>query len=643
MARRARGAQRPAHIAPALATRVDRVPTGSDWAHEPKIDGYRIQCHVHGESAVLFSRKGLDWSARFPGVTGAAIALLRGGRAVLDGEIVVPVEHGESPFQSLQAALSAGPVHHAIYWVFDLLAEGDADLRDLPLHERRARLATLVGRPSRRAVIRMTPLLRDRPEALLAKACQRGEEGVISKRRDATYPSGRSRDWLKIKCGARDELVVIGFTEPEGSREYFGALLLASRAAVGAPLRYAGRVGSGFSDATLKVLHDALRTIERETPCVLVPASVARRAHWVEPRIVADVAFTEWTTDHLLRQATFLGIRGDKEVSDVRKETADTVAGISISHGDRIVYPELELTKHQLAEYVERAASLMLPHVADRPISTMRCPDGAHGECFFQKHWPAARNISVRTIRLAEARAKEADYAVAHDASDLVALVQMNVLEFHVWGSRAKYLESPDRIILDLDPGPGISWRVLRESAVRVRELLQGAGLASWVKLSGGKGVHVTVPLERRITWEQCAGFAKLIAHRLVADSPTTFVDVAAKDRRNRRIFVDWMRNTRGATAVAPWSMRARKNAPVAVPIAWSDLMDIDGPAVMTVPVVMDFLTSRPVDPWATLLTSRQRLTAKVLDALGDSLPAPASAPRAAVARTKSVPGALRA
>jgi len=609
--------------------------------HEPKIDGYRIQCHVDGNSAVLFSRKGLDWSARFPGVVDAGIALLSGGSAVFDGEIVVPVEHGESPFQSLQAALSAGPVRHAIYWVFDLLAESHADLRDQPLHQRRARLAAMVGRPSKRAVIRMTPALTDRPESLLAKACQRGEEGVISKRRDAKYHAGRSRDWLKIKCGERDELVVIGFTEPEGSREHFGALLLASRAAADAPLRYAGRVGSGFTDAMLKVLHDALRTIERETPCVLVPAPVARRAHWVEPLIVADVAFAEWTTDHLLRQATFLGIREDKEVSDVRKETADTVAGIRISHGERVVYPELQLTKRQLADYLERAAPLMLPHVADRPISTMRCPDGAHGECFFQKHWPSARNMSVRTVRLAEAKAKEGDYAVAHDPSDLVALVQMNVLEFHIWGSRAEYLESPDRVILDLDPGPGVSWRALRDSAVRVRELLQNAGLASWVKLSGGKGVHVTVPLERRITWEQCSSFAKLVAHRLVADSPTTFVAVAAKDRRNRRIFVDWMRNSRGATAVAPWSMRARKNAPVAVPIDWSDLTEIDGPAVMTVPVVMDLLESRPADPWATMLTTRQRLTAKVLDALGDSPPAPA--PRASGARRKAATGAPRA
>jgi len=461
MARRARDATSPAHLPPALATRVDSVPTGRDWMHEPKIDGYRIQCHVHGDSAVLFSRKGLDWTTRFPGVADAATTLLRGGEAVLDGEIVVPVEDGQSPFQSLQAALREGPVHDAIYWVFDLLAEARSDLRNLPLHERRARLAALVGRPAKRAVIRMTPALTDRPESLLAKACQRGEEGVISKRVDAKYHAGRSRDWLKIKCGERDELVVIGFTEPEGSREHFGALLLASRSAAGAPLRYAGRVGSGFTDATLKVLHDALRTIERVTPCVAVPAPVARRAHWVEPRIVADVAFTEWTTDHRLRQATFLGIREDKEVSDVRKETADMVAGIRISHGDRIVYPELKLTKRQLAEYVERATPLMLPHVADRPLSTMRCPDGAHGECFFQKHWPAARNMSVRTIRLAEARAKESDYAVAHDAGDLVALVGLDEGEkqapqrHRVVGGRGGHGGAPEVVVGVVGGGSG--------------------------------------------------------------------------------------------------------------------------------------------------------------------------------------------
>ncbi len=606
-------------LAPALATRVDVVPTGREWLHEPKIDGYRIQCHVLGRSATLLSRNGLDYTHKFPGVAAAAVALLGGRRAVLDGEVVVPAAKGQSPFQSLQAALRAGVVHTAIFWAFDLLVDGRTSLQAMPLDERRARLQTLIGKTSRTSVVRMTPTLKGAPASLLAAACARGEEGIISKRRAAAYHAGRTRDWLKIKCGERDELVIIGYTEPEGSRTHFGALLLASRADPRAPLRYAGRVGTGFSDEVLADLFRRFRAIARLTPSVEVPRTATRGVHWVEPTLVADVAFAEWTADHLLRHATFQGIRDDKESREVRKETSDGVAGVSISHGERVVYPEIKLTKRGLAEYYEAVAPLMLPHVTARPLSTVRCPDGPQKACFFQKHWKATRGAPVRTVAIDEADGEGGDYAVAQTASDLVALVQWNVIEFHTWGSRTDALESPDRLILDLDPGPGVGWTALREAAVMVHDLLADVGLQSWVKLSGGKGVHVTVPLDRRLTWSQLSDLSKLIAGRLVHDHPTTFVDVAAKAKRPRRIFVDWMRNSRGATAAAPWSVRARKNAPVAVPIDWADLDAIDGPAVMTVPVVREFLASRPLDPWRTLLTTRQRMTARVLDALAPS------------------------
>ena len=638
-------------LPPALATRVEAVPTGDQWQHEPKIDGYRIQCHVHGETASLLSRSGLDYTHKFPRVADAAVALLQGRHAVLDGEVVVASEQGRSPFQSLQLALRHGAVKHAVYWVFDLLREGRSDLRAQPLRVRRDRLHELIGSPGRDAVICMTPSLAGKPDSLLGAACARGEEGIISKRRDADYRPGRTRDWLKIKCGQRDEFVIVGYTAPEGSRAHFGALLLATRSMAGAPLRYAGRVGSGFTDRVLADLFRRLRLIERDTPAVDVPPTVTRGVHWVEPRLVADVAFAEWTSDALLRQATFQGLRDDKEVGAVHKESSSTteapstakrknaakraisptgrpvartsatatdnpVAGVAISHGDRIVYPEIALTKRDLAEYYEAVAPLMLPHVMGRPLSTVRCPDGPHEVCFFQKHWKDSRGAKVRTVAIDEADGEGGHYAVVQDVPDLIALVQWNVIELHPWESRSDLLESPDQMILDLDPGPGIGWNTLREGAGQVRALLDAAGLQSWVKLSGGTGVHIAVPFERRITWQQLSDLARLIAGRLVHDHPTTFVDVAAKDRRTRRIFVDWMRNSRGATAVAPWSVRARKNAPVSVPIDWSDLDRIAGPDVMTVPVVREFLASRPVDPWSAMLTRRQRLTIKVLDAL---------------------------
>ncbi len=334
---------------------------------------------------------------------------------------------------------------------------------------------------------------------------------------------------------------------------------------------------------------------------------------------MADVAFAEWTVDRLLRQATFQGIRDDKESREVREETSDAVAGVRISHGERVVYPEVKLTKRGLAEYYEAVAPLMLPHVAARPLSTVRCPDGPQKACFFQKHWKATRGAAVRTVPIDEADGEGGDYAVAQTAADLVALVQWNVIEFHTWGSRTDALESPDRMVLDLDPGPGVGWKTLRQATVAVHDLLADAGLQSWVKLSGGKGVHITIPFDRRLTWQQLSDLSKLIAGRLVHDHPGTFVDVAAKAKRQRRIFVDWMRNSRGATAAAPWSVRARKQAPVAVPISWADLDAVDGPAVMTVPVVREFLASRPQDPWQSMLATRQRFTARVLDALTPS------------------------
>lgn len=700
-------------IAPALATRVVSVPTGPEWLHEPKIDGYRLQCHVTGRNAVLLSRTGINYSARFPGVAAAAVALADGRRMIIDGEVVVPIAQGYSAFQSLQASLSAGVVTDATYWVFDLLAIDRRDLRRLPLDERRAALIALLGRARKAAVIRITAPLTDAPDTLLAAACRRGDEGVISKLRGAPYRPGRTRDWVKTKCGARDELVIIGFTEPEGVRTHFGALLLASRSTEGEALRYAGRVGTGFDGTTLAALHAKLVRLERPTAAVSVPRAVSRNVHWVEPKLVADVVFTEWTIDRLVRQATFQGLRDDKEAGDVRQETsltlgaarkttakssaakssvakppaarssavrssaakssaaktqaaktlaansrsakspsagtaapetaaagattpsvsakaggnADTkVAGIIITSGDRMVYPEIKLTKRGLAEFYEAAAPLILPHMGGRPLSTMRCPDGPQATCFYQKHWAATRGAKVNVVRVPEADGDVAEYAIANDVADIMALVQMNAIEFHVWGSRADSLESPDRLILDLDPGPGISWATLRESAVHVRDLLQRAGLESWVKLSGGKGVHVTVPMQRRLTWKQLSDLARLMAGHLVADSPTTFVDTAAKEKRKRRIFVDWLRNSRGATAVAPWTVRARRNAPVSVPVSWDELSEVSSGSMFTVPAARELMASRRDDPWTTMLTSRQRLTESVIDALARSAPSATAA-----------------
>ncbi len=313
---------------------------------------------------------------------------------------------------------------------------------------------------------------------------------------------------------------------------------------------------------------------------------------------------------------------------------------MTISHGDRIVFAKVDVTKRDLALYYEAAAPLMLPHIKSRPLSTLRCPDGPTAQCFFQKHWSTSNAPHVKVTPVREADGGTESYAVADSAADLIRLVQMNVIEIHPWASSARTLESPDRLILDLDPGPGISWTNLRESAVHVRDTLSAVGLRSWVKLSGGKGVHVVLPLERRLSWEQFPDFARLLASRLVADSSGTFVDKASVALRKKRIFIDWLRNSRGATAVAPWSVRARDGAPVATPLDWDDLARIDGASVMTVPVVMDYLAARPDDPWAELLTEKQRVSDKVLSSLSEG--AGSASGRRSVGGKRSAPRARR-
>ncbi len=603
----------------ALATRADVVPMGRQWLHERKLDGYRIQCHVDGRRATLFSRNGLDWSDRFPAITAALLQVARRKRMVADGEIVMPAVRDGSGFQALQGAVRDGKTTRAIYWLFDLLQWDALDLRALPLSGRRDALSAVLARSEGTARVRMTRELRGSASKLLATACAAGEEGVISKLRDAPYRSGRSRDWLKIKCAQADEFVVVGYTAPRGSRSHLGALLLATREPDGGVLRYVGRVGSGMSDETLRALQAGL--IPRRTaPVPEVAALAATGVRWVEPRTIVGVSFAEWTADGLLRQATFRGVREDKLPTDIQRETTVPVNEITLTHPERVVYPENGVTKRAIADYYEAAAPLMLPHVRGRPLSLLRCPDGAHASCFFQKHWPRARNSAISTCLIREADGSSDPYAVIDSAGDLLRLVQMNVIEFHAWGAHFPDIAKPDRIVIDLDPGPGVAWPEVCDAARTVRDLLHRIELDSWVKLTGGKGLHLTIPVAGGVTWEQLSGFARLIALRMTADEPHRFTAKAAKVLRPKRIFIDWMRNARGATAVVPWSLRARPGAPIAMPISWDDLVSVTSGDQMTIPEVIDYLRSAPDDPWSDLQASTQRLTSATVQSLGDGL-----------------------
>ena len=601
-------------IPPQLATLVDAPPLGDEWLHEVKFDGYRMECIKEGGRVRLLSRRGNDWTARFPAIVAAA-RRLKPRRVILDGEAVALLEDGRSSFRTLQQVLHSDPPGDTVYYAFDLLRLEGEDLRGLPLEERKARLARLLG-PSRRrgrGALRYSEHTTGKVEAALARACRKGLEGLIVKRRDLPYESGRSRSWLKVKCQNRQELVVIGFTEPRGRRSGIGALILGFRDEDGV-LRYAGRVGTGMDDAMLASLRKQLEPLRRATSPAErgVPRSQTG-LNWVEPKLVAEVSFTEWTSDGLLRHPTFEGLREDKSPREVRREEPMQVAGIALSNADRVLYPGQGLTKLDLAAYYEAISPWMLPHVAGRPLSLVRCPGGRAKACFYQKHWSGHLPEALGTVDIREASGATGVYSVVRDAAGLVSLVQFGVLEVHTWGARADQVESPDRIIFDLDPAPGVSWARVRAGAERLRDLLSEVGLESWLKTTGGKGLHVALPIARRSGWAEVSAFARAVAERLAADEPERYLSKASKAARAGKIFVDWLRNTRGATAIAPWSTRAREGAPVSAPIPWKDLATLKSADQYTVENTHALVERLKRDPWGEMNRSKQRLVGSMV------------------------------
>ncbi|HEU5219353.1 MAG TPA: DNA ligase D, partial [Gemmatimonadales bacterium] len=427
----------------------------------------------------------------------------------------------------------------------------------------------------------------------------------------------RTRSWLKTKCLNRQELIVVGYTEPKGGRVGIGALLLAVREKGKQTLRYAGRVGTGMNDSLLTSLRSRLAALRRPDPPVANPPARERAgAHWVEPRLVVEVSFTEWTRAGILRHPALVGVREDKAPREVRREDPMNVAGIVLTHADRVLYPDRGLTKQDLARYYETIAPLMLPHVAERPLSLVRCPEGTNQACFFQKHWGARLPEAVGTVDIREVSGARKPYAVVHDAAGLVSLVQHGVLEFHPWGARADNVDAPDRIVFDLDPAPGLAWKRVREGARRLRAVLEEVELESWIKTTGGKGIHVVVPIARRSTWDEVSAFARALATRMERDEPSGYLAKASKAARTGKIFVDWLRNTRGATSVAAWSTRARPGAAISVPISWEDLDRVTGGDQYHVGNVAALLGKRKKDPWSGIAAAKQRLIRSMITRL---------------------------
>ncbi len=562
-----------------LATLVDTVPTGDRWLHEIKYDGYRLLVAVGGGSARAYTRSGLDWSEKFAGIVNEA-ATLKLRSALLDGEAVVMDADGRSGFQALQGALKGAPAT-IDYVAFDLLELDGEDLTGLPLTERKARLRAILAEGSHR--LRYSEHVEGNGEKLLHSFCDAGLEGVISKTADGRYVGSRSGRWLKTKCIKRQEFVVVGWTPSDKLRLFRSLILGVHEDGV---LRYAGKVGTGFGNDEIVRLMATMEPLEQAEPTVQAPRAEVRGAHWLKPRLVAEIAYTEVTKDGTLRHPSYLELRADKKPEAVVLEVeqpvdqaaAPAASKVRISNRDRVIFPESNITKGELADYYAAVAPIMLPWVGSRPVSLVRCPQGRAKKCFFQKHDAGSFGDTVRHVGIMEKDGHEEPYLFLDTADGLLTCVQMGTIEFHGWGSRIEDVEKADRLVFDLDPDEGLNFEAVRKAAFHFREILKSIGLETFPMVTGGKGVHVIAPLVPKAEWPEVKDFAHRLAQAVAQTDPDNFTAALPKVQRKGRIFVDYLRNQRGATAVMPYAVRARPEAPVAVPITWKEMETIDAP-----------------------------------------------------------------
>ena len=598
----ARDRRYPAGFAPQLASTRAVAPAGDDWLHEIKWDGYRMMADLVDGAVKLRSRGKLDWTGKFPEVV-QAIKALPVADLRLDGELVVLDKQGRSDFSALQRALDGTSKQPLRYILFDMPGIAGVDLSGAPLVERKSLLKQLLGEQP--GVLAYSEHVLGHGPEVFAASKTKGLEGIVSKRVDSHYSQSRSNAWAKVKHEDTDEFVIVGYTLPKGSRSGFGSLLMAGPEKGG--FRYVGRVGTGFDEAMLASLHKTLE--KRQTPraSVELPAHVpfpARSVRWVKPGLVAEVAFRGWAKEGLLRQASFKRLREDKRMRDLDPPVTDEV---TITHPERVVYKQDKISKGQVADYYREVADRLLPEMANRPLSVVRCPDGAQGQCFFQKHHSDALGNHVKSVALKQKSGKE-DYLYVADAEGLLELVQMNTLEFHPWGSKVKAPEKPDRMVFDLDPGPGVSWTRVKAAARDIRARLQEAGLESYLRLSGGKGLHLVVPIVTGPGWDEVKDFCGAFAEAMAAHAPDRYVATMSKAKRDGVIFIDWLRNGRGATSVCSWSLRARDHATVAMPLRWEELAKVASPGMYTLERALKRARSLRADPWEGIDTLQQKL-----------------------------------
>ncbi|MFW5714443.1 MAG: DNA ligase D [Brevefilum sp.] len=632
---RSRDAEWPGFIKVQLASLTEKVPGTEDWLHEVKFDGYRLMALLHDGAVRLFTRNENDWSDKYPSVC-RTIEALPVQDAIIDGEVVALGPDGISDFQALNHLSERDDV---FYYAFDLLYLSGYDLQRVPLVGRKRLLQTLLSAAGQR-LLRFSQHTVGKGGAVYENACQLGLEGIISKRTDSIYASGRTRTWRKIKCLHRQDFVIGGYTDPEGSRVGLGALVLGYYDDEG-KLVYAGRVGTGFDDQQLKHLSEKLKKLEVQKTRFDVPpqGQQLEKVHWVEPELVAEVRFTNWTHDKLVRHGSFQGLQEDVGPLSVRCETDSdkkasssiqqarqalapeesarvVFAGVRLSHPDRVLWPEQGVTKRELASYYEYIGDRMLPHIVDRPLSLLRCPRGHERQCFFQKNYNESIDEPIKTVELEQKDGEKATYMAIDNLAGLIELAQLGTLELHPWGSRTDRLERPDVVIFDLDPGPDVAWEWVLDAARQVRRLLSAYGLTSYVKTSGGKGLHVLAPLVRRVGWDSVKAFAHGMARQMAREAPGRYVSFSSKSKRKGKIFIDYLRNNRGSTNVAVYSTRARAGAPISTPLRWEELADLESSDFYHMGNIRRRVDNLPDDPWDGYFRQRQSITKKMLKAL---------------------------
>jgi bifunctional non-homologous end joining protein LigD len=606
-----------------LATLVEEPPPGAEWLHEIKLDGYRLLGFSVRGVRCLRTRNGKDWTAKFPSLS-ASLQKLKVTDAVLDMEAVVVDNKGKSSFQALQAALGANP-DLVIAYVFDLLYLNGKDLTKRPLRERKERLHALLSKSKGAAALRYSEHIEGHGGEMLAKACGMGLEGIVSKQADASYLPGRQRSWLKSKCAQRQEFIIIGYSDARKGERALGALYLGYR--TNGKLNYAGKVGTGFSMKSARSLAERLENISVREPVLTwagagggLPKREWQSIHWVKPVLLCEVDFTEWTKDGQLRHPSFQGLREDKDADDVKKDKPlqDRIAspvpkktgslilhGITITHPDRVISETGHITKGDLAEYYAAVAPFMLPRISRHPLSLLRCPAGIDRQCFYQRNPGKGLGPDVHPFKFRH-KGKNYEYLYIEDEKGLLELVQMGSIEIHPWGASIDAIDRPDRLIFDLDPAPDVPFEAIKLAAQDLRQRLKRKGLESMLKCTGGKGLHVTVPLASKDEWPDVKSFAAAVANEMVDGVPEAYIATMSKTKRRGKIFVDYFRNDYTATAIADYAVRARPGAPVALPLEWKELDTLKSASQFTMKDVLKRLDRK--NPLARSKEKGQRI-----------------------------------